>query len=169
MKRFLYTLAAICLCSAAFSQDITGLWKGTIYNDSTQKSLPYEIVISKENGKLTGWSHTSFMVNNQVYYGIKKVKVRMAKDGKIVIQDAALLDNNYPAIDKNVYQLNVLDLQAANNNEMVLDGPFATNRSKQYGELTGHINIKKVSSSTESALMDYLQKSGTDNGIAALK
>lgn len=168
MKRLLYTFAALCLSAAAYSQDITGLWKGTIYNDSTKKSLPYELVISKENGKLTGWSHTSFMVNDKVYFGIKKVKVRLAKDGKIVIQDAALLDNNYPEIDKNVFQLNVLDLVTANN-EAVLDGPFATNRTKQYGELTGHINIKKVSSSTESALMDYLQKSGVDNGIAAAK
>lgn len=168
MKRLLHTLAALCFSAVAFSQDITGLWKGTIYNDSTKKSLPYEIVISKENGKLTGWSHTSFMINGQLYFGIKKVKVRVAKDGKIVIQDAALLDNNYPAIDKNVYQLNVLDLVTANN-ESVLDGPFATNRTKQYGELTGHINIKKVNSSTESALMDYLQKNGAENVIAAAK
>ena len=34
------------------AQDITGLWKGTLYNDTTQLTLRYEIGISQEKGKL---------------------------------------------------------------------------------------------------------------------
>jgi len=166
MKRFIYTtIAAVCLPMLAFCQDITGLWKGTMFNDSTKQSLPYEVFISKENGKYTGYSHSWFAVNDKKYYGVKKIKIRVAKDGKIVIQDGELLENDYPVLD-NVHQLNVLDL-VNNNNEAMLDGPFATNRTKQYSELTGHISLKKVSMSSESSLMQYLQKN--DNGIAAVK
>jgi hypothetical protein len=43
--------------------DITGLWKGTLYNDTTQQYNQYEVAISKEKGKLTGFSHT-WMINN---------------------------------------------------------------------------------------------------------
>ena len=166
MKRIICSLAILFSPFIVFSQDISGLWKGTIFNDSTKQSLPYEVYITKEGGKLSGYSHTWFVISGQKCYGIKKVKVRIAKDGKVIIQDDALLVNNYPVLDKNVYQLNVLDLQQSGE-EAVLNGPFATNRSKQYGELTGHINIKKVSTTTESALMQYLQRNAGENGIAA--
>jgi hypothetical protein len=169
MKYFIYTLAVIFLPAIAFCQDITGLWKGTMYNDSTKQSLPYEMVISKEKGKYTGFSHSWFLVNGQKYYGIKKINVRVAKDGKVLIQDAVLIENNYPGgPDKNVSQLNVLDL-ANRENEPILDGPFVTNRTKEYTELTGHINVKRVSLSTQSELLSYLQKTGKDNSITAGK
>jgi len=152
-----------------FCQDITGLWKGTMFNDSTQQSLPYEIYISKDNGKYTGYSHSWFIIDGKQYYGIKKIKVRVAKDGKIIMQDAALVHNNYPAgPDKNVYQLNVLGF-ANRDNETILDGPFATNRTKDYKELTGHINIKKVNSFSESELLVYLQKNNGDKNFTAIK
>ncbi len=31
-----------------FAQDITSLWKGVLYNDTTQKTLRYEIAISQK-------------------------------------------------------------------------------------------------------------------------
>jgi hypothetical protein len=152
-----------------FCQDITGLWKGTMFNDSTKQALPYEIVISKEKGKYTGFSHSWFLVDGKKYYGIKKIKVHIAKDGKIIMQDAVLVENNYPvAPDKNVGQLNVLDL-ATRDNEVTMDGQFVTNRTKACNELTGRISIQKVSTSAESALMQYLQKNGIDNGLTAAK
>jgi hypothetical protein len=169
MKYLLYLIAAICSPMIVFCQDITGLWKGTMFNDSTKQALPYEIVISKENGKYTGFSHSWFLVDGKKYYGIKKIKVHVAKDGKIIMQDAVLVENNYPvAPDKNVAQLNVLDL-ATRDNEVTMDGQFVTNRTKACNELTGRISIQKVSASAESALMQYLQKNGIDNGLTAAK
>ena len=162
MKPFIPLLIAICCPIIVFCQDITGLWKGSMYNDSTKQSLPYEMIISKENGKYTGYSHSWFLVEGKQYYGIKKIKVRVAKDGKIVVQDEALIENNYPVLpDKNVSQLNVLDI-ANSNNEVTLDGPFVTNRTKAYNELTGHISLKKVIETVESALLLFLQKNGLD-------
>jgi hypothetical protein len=168
MKYFIPTLVALCLPVFALCQDITGLWKGTMYNDSTKQSLPYEVLISKENGKYTGYSHSWFAINDKNYYGIKKVKVRVAKDGKIIIQDAELIDNNYPVRPDNVSQLNVLDL-AGNGNEATLGGPFVTNRTKTYTELTGQISVKKVSMLTESKLLTYLQKNGLGNDVTTLR
>jgi len=171
MKPLLYTIVAICCPLIVFCQDITGLWKGTMYNDSTKQSLPYEIYISKTNGKYTGYTYTWFQINEKKYYGIKKVKASIAKDGKIVIQDLELIDHNYPvAPDKNVIQLNVLDL-ANNGDEAILDGPFATRRTKEYRELTGRINVKKISVSalSESDLIAYIQKNGGDNNLAVAK
>jgi hypothetical protein len=151
-----------------FCQDITGLWKGTMFNDSTQQSLQYEIVISKKNGKYTGFSHTWFMVNDKKYYGIRKINIRIAKDGKIIMQDAKVIEENYPMLpNKDLYQLNVLDL-AETGDETTLNGLFVTNRTKQRRELTGRISIKKVTPSEESDLVQYLEKNNSDNKLTVV-
>ena len=169
MKYFIPLMLALCCPIFVFCQDITGLWKGTMFNDSSQQSLQYEIVITKKNGKYTGFSHTWFLVDGKKYYGIKKINVRVARDGKIIMQDAKLIEENYPILPtKHVYQLNVLNL-ATSADETVLDGLFVTNRSKYYKEFTGQINIKKVNPLSESDLVQFLQKNSSDNNFTVAK
>jgi hypothetical protein len=162
-------MVAVCSPMVVFCQDITGLWKGTMFNDSTQQSLQYEIVITKKKGKYTGFSHTWFVVNGKKYYGIRKIDVRIAKDGKIVMQDSKLVEENYPMLPtKDIQQLNVLDL-AKLGDEASLDGLFVTNRTKQRRELSGSIHIKKVNPSSESDLVQYLEKNSGDNSFTVAK
>ncbi len=169
MKPIIIILAVLCCPVFAFCQDITGLWKGTMYNDSTQQSLEYEIVISKEKGKLIGYSHTSCLIGSTKYYGVKKINVRVAKDGKIVMQDAKWLENNYPGEQGKVIQLNVLDL-AKSGEESYMDGLFVTNRSKAYNALTGRMSIKRVNPLVaQSELMKYLQMNAANDNLTAVK
>ena len=168
MKRFIATAALFISPLFIFSQDIAGLWKGTMYNDVTKQSLPYELLIKKEKGKYTGFSYTRFIVAGEECFGVKKVKVSIAKDGKVVILDNGLLKNTYPILDKKIKQLNVLDL-VNQDNEISMDGLFVTNLTKQFNEVTGHINIKRVPESTESSLMQYFQKENTEVGVAVVK
>jgi hypothetical protein len=169
MKHLIAAFSLLLFPLFIFSQDITGLWKGTMYNDSTKKTLPYELLIKKEKGKYTGLSYSLFLIGGEEYYGIKKVKVSVARDGKVVIKDAALIENNYPvAPDKNISQLNVLDLLSLEN-ENILDGLFVTNLTKHFGEATGHIIVKRISTFSESSLMQYLHKQGTGNEVAVIK
>jgi hypothetical protein len=169
MKPLIAAASMLLFPLIIFSQDITGLWKGTMTNDSTKKTLPYELLIKKEKGKYTGFTQSWFLINGEEYFGIKKVKVSVAKDGKIVIKDAELIDNNYPVKpDKNIQQLDVLDL-VSGENETALDGLFVTNLTKRFGEVTGHINIKKSDAFSESSLMKYLQKKDPGNEIAVVK
>lgn len=77
-----------------FAQDYTGVWVGTLYNDTTQQSLPYEIAISESNGKLTGFSHITFVVNGKEEVGVKAVRITKGRD-KIFIEDESLVYNNY--------------------------------------------------------------------------
>lgn len=169
MKHLLPVFLIFCCPLFAHSQDITGLWKGTMFNDSTKQTLQYEVYISKQKGKFTGISHTWFLINDVKYYGIKKMKVHIAKDGKIILQDAELVENNYPVAEsRNVSQLNVLDLQNKDN-EAVLDGIFATNRTREYKQLTGHINVKRASLLSDSDIGRYLQKNGLEHRMTVKK
>lgn len=169
MKQIITSACLLFFPLFIFSQDITGLWKGTMTNECTKKCLPYELLIKKENGKLTGMTYSWFSIGGEEYYGIKKVKVSVAKDGKILIKDDELVENNYPEKPiKNIQQLNILDLLSGEN-ETTLDGLFVTNLTKKFGEATGSINIRRTVTQTESSLMKYLQKKATGNEIARIK
>ncbi|MBC7867323.1 MAG: hypothetical protein H7X88_07300 [Gloeobacteraceae cyanobacterium ES-bin-316] len=152
-----------------FAQDITGLWKGTLYNDTTQQFYKYEIGISKEKGKYSGFSHTWFILDDKQYYGVKKIKIKVADDGKIVVEDDGLIANNYPvAPSKNVRQLNILQLDAADS-VMKLTGPFTTNATKDYRPLTGTINLQRKNDFWQSALVPHLQELGKEEDLSFVK
>ncbi|HQW83479.1 MAG TPA: hypothetical protein PK987_03415 [Ferruginibacter sp.] len=169
MRNLITILVILCSPVTVFCQDISGLWTGTLKNDSTRETLKYEIFINKTKGKYAGYSQTWFLVNDKQYYSIKKIQIRTAKDGKIVIQDGSMVENNYPnKVAKNVMQLNVLKLVTLQD-EMLLDGIFVTNSSKAYAGLTGIVNIKKTSSYQESSLMKYINKAKSENDVTVLK
>ena len=152
-----------------FAQDITGLWKGTLYNDTTRISYKYEIGISKEKGKYTGFSHTWFIMDDKQYFGVKKVKIKIADDGKIIVEDDGLISNNYPtAPNKNVRQLNVLALDASGP-VMSLNGPFTTNRTKDYHSLTGSVSLQRNNDFWQSALVPHLQELGKEKELSFVK
>ena len=168
MKTTIIALAALFFPIIVFCQDITGLWTGTMYNDVTKKYLPYEVFISKDKGKYTGYSKTIFSIAGDQYYGIKKMKVDIAKDGKIILLDAGMIKNDYPIENKNVRQLNVLDF-VSKADETELNGIFVTNQTRIYAEVTGKVNLKRVSAYGESSLMQYLQINNSDKDISAVK
>lgn len=139
--------------------DITGLWKGTMYNDTTQRFLKYEIAISEKNGKLSGYTHTYFIVDDKEYYGVKRAKIKK-QDGKIIVEDVELIANNYPVPPaKGVRQLDVLTLEIKEG-VMTLSGLFETNRTKQYHSLTGSIRVERKTNFRQSALVPHLEELG---------
>lgn len=169
MKYLIPILVALCIPTLAFCQekDITGLWKGAIYNDNTRQSYQYEVYIHKDKGKYQGYSQTWYLIDGKTYYGIKKLKVSIARDGKVVIQDAGLVENNYPvAPPKNVFQLNVLDFSNTGT-ESFLNGDFVTNRTKDYDELTGKTNLTKVDLMIcEAELLKHIRGNGNDLDVS---
>jgi hypothetical protein len=147
-------------------KDITGLWTGTLYNDTTGQYSKYEVAISKEKGKLVGFSHTAFVIDGKEYFGVKKVNVRKATDGKIIIVDDELVLNNYPELPgKYTRQLNILTLEN-NDSTAVLRGPFVTNRTKVYNALTGSVRLQKNIGAWQSALWPHLQELGKEKAFS---
>lgn len=176
IRKFLIILLTALLPQFAFAQeknsleniDITGLWKGTLYNDTTKKNYRYEIGISEEKGKLSGFSHTFFLDGDKEFYGVKKVKVKKV-DGKIIIEDAGLIANNYPvAPAKGVRQLNILTLEIKDS-IMQLTGPFTTNRTKDYSSLTGSVTLQRKNDFWQSALVPHLQELGKAYELSFVK
>ncbi len=161
-KRLIMSCCVLLLTVQLFAQtepDITGLWKGSMYNDTTQKFLKYEIAISEKKGKLSGYTHTYFILDDKEYHGVKKTKIKR-QDGKIIIEDVELIANNYPIPPaKGVHQLNVLTLEIKDG-LMTLSGPFSTNRTKLYSTLTGNIMVQRKTNFSQSALLPHLEELG---------
>lgn len=157
-KRLILSLSII-LPLHLFAQDITGLWKGILYNDTTRQTLKYEIAISEYKGKLSGYTNTFFIINDNEYQGVKKVKIRR-DDGKIIVQSTELIANNYPIPPaKGVNQLDILTLEIQDS-IMILDGPFTTTRTREYRPLTGHIRVQRKNDFRQSALVPHLEELG---------
>ena len=81
-------LVLVLLPLQILSQDLTGLWTGMLQTDGTD--LPYEIVISNENGNLTGYSLTIFNIDGIENVGIKAIRLKN-KNGSVFIEDEKLI------------------------------------------------------------------------------
>ncbi len=150
-------------------KDISGLWTGTIYNDSTAQYSKYEIAISREKGKYVGFSHTYFLIDGKEYFGVKKVNVKKAPDGKIIIVDEELVLNNYPELPgKYMRQLNVLTLNSTDS-AVVLSGPFVTNRTKAFHALTGSVYLQKTNGAWQSALWPHLKELAKEKDFSYIR
>jgi hypothetical protein len=151
------------------AQDITGLWRGNLHNDTTGKDLRYELAISQEGKKLVGYSYTFFIYEDKVYQGLKRIKIKKVDD-KYIIEDAELVAHNYPvAPPKGTKQMNVLTL-SIEDSVMRLTGPFKTQRTKAYSSLTGNIDVQRKNDFyKQSALIPHLQELGLAQDLSFVK
>ena len=169
MQKSLIFLLSILIPIFSFSQDLPGLWVGTLSNDSTKEVLKYEVLIQKDGKNYTAFSQTWFVINNKPYFGIKKMKTWVAKDQKIILTDEALIANNYPIqVNKKLKQLNVLDL-GVNHGEITLTGDFETRTTKEYRSLTGAIYLTKQSAPYNSSLVSFLTEKSLGSPLAVGK
>ena len=90
-----HLIILILLPLQLFSQDITGVWSGTLYNDTTHQTIHYEVAITENKGKLSGYSYTTFILNNKEVSGVKSIKISK-RNNEYFFEDVDLLYNNYP-------------------------------------------------------------------------
>ncbi len=172
-RNSLKIIILLLLPFSAFTQslaerDVTGLWKGFMYNDTTQQNYRYEIAISESKGKLFGYSHTYFILGDKEYHGVKKLKVKR-EDDKIITEETELIVNNYPIPPaKGVYQLNTLILQIKDT-VMILSGGYKTNRTRNFRPLTGYVHVERKNDYKQSALVPHLQELGLAKNLSFLK
>ncbi len=139
------------------AQDVTGVWTGTFYVDTTKKLVPYELAISEEKGRLSGFSHTTFIEEDGKKIAVKSINIKV-KDDKYYVEDEEWIYKNYPEpAPKGVKQHSILTL-SINDSEMVLSGPFNTNRTKVYLPNTGIIKLKKKKNPSQTNIVPQLSQ-----------
>jgi hypothetical protein len=141
-----------------FSQDITGVWTGHIQTLGNQ--LPFEIVISQSNDKLSGYSLTTFTINGNENTGIKSIRLKN-KNGNVFIEDEEMIYNDYSTPPKRVKLTGNLLLSEKNSRSM-LAGTFKTRamdfRTSDNLSYSGTIELVKQNATTKTKLMSMLEK-----------
>ena len=138
-----------------FAQDITGLWKGEMYVDSTKKYLPFEISISEVKGKLVGYSHITFEENGKLETGIRDITIKRKAD-EVTIEDVSLIDNSFSFIPpKSIKKTMVLTL-TSDDTIMVLKGAWSTNRTRRFLPATGLATLQRKSDFKATVLYQRL-------------
>ncbi len=148
--------------------DITGLWKGELYDDTTQKYIPYDLAISEEKGKLTGYSYAVFKTDSTTEYGLKEIKVKR-KDDKIIIEDVDLIADSYTiAPSKRVKKLLTLKLEIKDS-IMIMSGSWKTNWTKEYWPVTGTVRVQRKNDSwKEEPMLKKLGEMKLSNDLSFL-
>lgn len=126
----------------ASSQDISGVWTGYIYNDTTHKNIHYELAINEPDGKSGGYSHTTFVVDSIKNIGVKTVKIKMKND-QIYIVDDKFIYNNYSEPPRDVVKMYSSLIFSENDSADVLTGTWRTNATKVYNALTGTVFLER--------------------------
>jgi hypothetical protein len=153
----LLLLPALFLAVFAGAQNLTGLYTGTLFNDTTKLTQNYELALKDDGKNITGTSYTTFVLDDQYYYGLRTLK-GYKKDGKLILEEVSLLENNFPvAPPKGVRRIAVIPINDSGEVEL-LNGMWQTNRTKQFSPATGLINLRKDQETAKSALMSYLQE-----------
>ncbi len=148
-------LLFLVLPVSLLAQDITGVWKGEMYVDSTKKYLPYEIAISEVNGKLVGYSLITFEENGKQETGTRDIIIEH-KDDKIIIEDVSLIDNSFSFVPpKNIKKVMVVTL-IVEDTMMVMKGDWSTNKTKRFLAATGTVTLQRKTDFKASVLYKKL-------------
>ena len=155
MKNLFFVFLLISIKSSA--QDISGLYSGTLSNDSLKMIQNYELALSEYRGKITGYSYITFVSNDTFYYGIKRIKATR-ENGELVVTDVEMLMNNYPQkADKGVHLINKIPLPKGDS-ILNLNGRWETTKTKKFYSISGALDLQKDNDSTHSPLIAHLKE-----------
>jgi len=129
--------------SFAQQKDITGMWYGQITIIDTQTvSIPYEIAVSEEKGKLIGYSRIVFHANGKDEAAVRRISIRR-EDDKIIMEDEGYIEHNFSVSpSKGVKKTMIVELTTTDS-EMILEGSWSTNRTRTYKAYNGIVLLKR--------------------------
>lgn len=126
------------------------------------------MALTQYKNKVYGYSHTTFMVNDTLFYIVKRVKGTI--DGTICeVKDDELISCNFMTkLDKGVKQIYTFRL---NTNDSIwrLDGNWKTNQTKKYYSISGSVKTATEKDLSKSKLFPHLQELNLNDAIAAIQ
>ncbi len=162
-------LTTLLLLSPLFflGQSLTGLWVGALSNDSStaRKDQSFEIVLTESLGKVFGFSRNEFIVDDTLYYVLKKVRGTIKGDICEVV-DEEIVSYNFPGrLDKGI---KVTSTFSRNKKDSTwnLDGSWKTNATKKYYAVTGKVNLSEEKDLTASKIFPHLEEVNMANDVA---
>jgi len=136
-----------------FSQDLSGVWVGTIATSETQ--MPLELALNQD---MTGYSMISFTFKGAEKMAVKKMTL-IQKDSVFTMSDDKIIYNNFTTRSRSVKTFCALSIKMVDG-AMVLSGPFHTRtRDLRAGDedlSTGTITLTKQNNNAQTKLIAKL-------------
>jgi len=140
-----------------FAQSLNGVYTGVLSNDSTtvRRDQSFEMALTEYNGKVYGYAYSTFIVNDTLYYIVKRVKGKV--EGDICeVEDDEVISHNFPQKpEKKVFVIYTLRRNVADS-IWKLDGNWQTNLTKKYYAISGKVETKEEKDLSKSKLYEHL-------------
>ena len=152
------------------AQTLTGLWTGALSNDSTtvRKDQSFEIALTEYRGKVYGYSRSEFIVDDTLYYVVKRVKGTIDGDICEVTDDEIIAYNFRGKLDKGIKVTSIFR-RNKNDSTWYLDGTWKTNATKKYYSVTGKVTLEEEKDLTASKIFPHLEELKLANDVAFYK
>jgi hypothetical protein len=153
-------LAIVLLTPLTFyAQQLTGLWIGTLSNDSNtvRKDQSFEVALTEYRGKVYGYSRSEFIVNDTLYYVVKRVKGTIIGD-MCEVKDDEIISFNFPTkLDKGVKVVSTF-FRNKIDSTWYLAGKWKTNKTKNYYSVSGTVDLAGETDLTRSKIFPHLEE-----------
>ncbi len=153
-----------------FAQSLSGLWVGSLHNDSAtvRKDQSFEIALTEYKGKVYGYSRSEFIVNDTLYYIVKRVKGTIAGD-ICEVTDDEIVDYNFRGrLDKGVKVTSTFRRNKTDST-WYLEGKWKTNVTKKYYSVTGKVGLEEEKDLYASKIFPHLEELKLANDVAFYK
>ena len=142
-----------------FGQQLSGLWIGSVSNDSStvRKDESFEIALAEYKGKVYGYSRNTFMVNDTLYYIVKRVKGTI--DGDVCeVKDDHVISHNFPGKPEKKVKVTSTFRRNEADSTWYLEGDWKTNKTKKYYAVSGKVDLKEEKDYSLSKLFPHLEE-----------
>lgn len=170
LKKYRLTILFLFLPLFFFGQSLTGLWTGALSNDSAtvRKDQLFEIALTEYKGKVYGYSRSEFIVNDTLYYIVKRVKGTIQGDVCEVTDDDIVAYNFRGKLDKGIKVTSTFR-RNGNDSAWYLAGTWKTNATKKYYSVTGKVDLDQEKDLTASKIFPHLEELKMADEIAFYK
>lgn len=170
LRKFKLTALLLFLPLFFFGQTLTGLWTGALSNDSStvRKDQLFEIVLTEYRGKVYGYSRSEFIVNDTLYYIVKRVKGTIEGDICEVTDDDIIAYNFRGKLDKGIKVTSTFK-RNSNDSTWYLAGTWKTNATKKYYSVTGKVDLGQEKDLTASKIFPHLEELKIADEVAFYK
>jgi len=167
MKTIKLTVLFLFFPLVFFAQTLTGLWTGTLTNDSTtiRRDQSFEIVLTQYKDKVYGYSRMTFFVHDTLYYIVKRVKGTI--EGEVCeVRDDDIISHNFPRKPERGVKLISIFRRNRQDSLWYLDGDWKTTESKKYYSISGRISLKPEPDLEKSKLIPHLEELKLTDDVA---
>lgn len=153
-----------------YGQSLTGLWTGALSNDSNtvRKDQLFEIALTEYRGKVYGYSRSEFIVNDTLYYIVKRVKGTITGDICEVTDDDIVAYNFRGKLDKGIKVTSTFKRNGSDS-AWYLAGTWKTNATKKYYSVTGKVDLGQEKDLSASKIFPHLEELKLADEVAFYK